>query len=404
MKIRAITLGLDARWPDPASDVADAAYFARAAADRFEAAGYEVQTVRLAYSPLAERIPDGDPGLLRQAAREIDAAASDAGVPFVSIGPVRWSHLGAAAAPLAAAVPDVIAATSNISASIETAAGGRLIGPAAEAAGAAIAALAARTADGFGNFRFGAIAQCPGGIPFFPAAYHGGGQQSFALGLQAADLARLAYATPGSLDDVAASLLDRLAPPLNEIDSIAESLATEHGIAYGGADLTPAPFPTDDESSAGILEDIGVDAVGAAGSLSAAAIMTRLLKDLPFKKVGFSGLMLPVLEDSVLAARSRQGLLTWPELLLWSAVCGTGLDTVPLPGDTSAAELAGIALDVATLAVAMNKPLTCRLLPVPGKRAGEITEYDFPYFSNARILDVSGHGAGRLFDRLRGPA
>ncbi|MCI0474746.1 MAG: DUF711 family protein, partial [Anaerolineales bacterium] len=76
-------------------------------------------------------------------------------------------------------------------------------------------------------------------------------------------------------------------------------------------------------------------------------------------------------------------------LLLYSTVCGTGLDTIPLPGDTSVDALAAILLDLATLAVKLNKPLTARLMPIPGLRAGDATHFDFEYFANARVMDVN---------------
>jgi len=105
------------------------------------------------------------------------------------------------------------------------------------------------------------------------------------------------------------------------------------------------------------------------------------------EKTGFNGLMLPLLEDSILAQRSSEGSLTIKDLLMYSAVCGTGLDTVPLPGDISAEQIAAILLDIAFLAVRLNKPLTARLMPVPGKAVGEMTEFDFEYFSNGRIME-----------------
>jgi len=74
--------------------------------------------------------------------------------------------------------------------------------------------------------------------------------------------------------------------------------------------------------------------------------------------------------------------------LLYSAVCGTGLDTLPLPGDVSTAELAALLLDLGTLAQRLDKPLTARLMPIPGKVAGDATGFDFPYFSNSRILSL----------------
>src|SRR5205823_6518770 len=117
-------------------------------------------------------------------------------------------------------------------------------------------------------------------------------------------------------------------------------------------------------------------------------------------RCGFSGLMLPVLEDSVLARRAAERPPSLHELLLISAVCGTGLDTVPLPQDISEAELAGAFLDVAALSLALNgKPLTARLLPVPGATAGGLTSYTSPYLCNTRIMPAAGAGATGILAR-----
>jgi hypothetical protein len=87
--------------------------------------------------------------------------------------------------------------------------------------------------------------------------------------------------------------------------------------------------------------------------------------------------MLPVLEDPVLAKRWAEGAYGIDSLLAYSAVCGTGLDTVPLPGDVSQEQLERIIGDVASLAVKSHKPLSARLIPAPGKKAGDRTDYNF---------------------------
>ncbi len=83
-------------------------------------------------------------------------------------------------------------------------------------------------------------------------------------------------------------------------------------------------------------------------------------------------------------------------LLLYSTVCGAGLDTVPIPGDVSVDELAGILLDVATVAITLNKPLSARLMPVPDLSADQLTAFDFEYFANARVLPVKSSGISQL--------
>ena len=104
------------------------------------------------------------------------------------------------------------------------------------------------------------------------------------------------------------------------------------------------------------------------------------------KLVGYSGLMLPVMEDHILAQRASEGRFTMRDLLTFSAVCGVGLDTVPIPGDTSAEALAGVYQEVATLAFRLNKPLSCRVLPMHGKKAGDVTDVVSPYLCNTKVF------------------
>jgi uncharacterized protein (UPF0210 family) len=98
--------------------------------------------------------------------------------------------------------------------------------------------------------------------------------------------------------------------------------------------------------------------------------------------------MLPVLEDDVLAARAAEGRYGIRELLLYSSICGTGLDVVPLPGDAPVDAIEGVLLDVAALATRLAKPLSARLLLAPGLRAGDRTAFESRYLTNSRVLQV----------------
>ena len=162
-------------------------------------------------------------------------------------------------------------------------------------------------------------------------------------------------------------------------------MAAQSGAAFKGFDFSLAPFPEDCCSLAGAMQTLGVGGVGQMGALAAGAILADTLDAGSWPRAGFNGLMLPVLEDSVMAAATGAAL-TVKDLLLYSTVCGAGLDTVPLPGDASAAQLSALLLDVAALAVRLGKPLTARLMPVPGKAAGEMTQYDFGYFANGQVM------------------
>ena len=401
MKIRSICVGLPGAWPVDTTAVRTAGDFLTAAVRRFADAGIEVQTTRVALSPFAELGAPDDAAWVVPFARDLEAACKAHGIGFTSIGPIRWDRLGLEAGRrYAAALADALVGTEQINGSIEATNGGLPSGGAALAAGALVARLARETRLGFGNFRFCTIAECGPNIPFFPAAYHGDGPPRFTIGLQAADAVRRAFSGPGTLDDLERRLGETLGAEVRRVEAIARALEAEHGIAHGGTDLTPAPFTPEEDSAAGMLEDFGGGELGAPGTLAAASALTRMLKRLPLAQVGYSGLMLPVLEDSILAARASAGLASVSELLLYSAVCGTGLDTVPLPGDAAPEQLAAIILDVSALALALNKPLSCRLFPVPGKTAGQRTEYDSPYLVNGSVLPLNGRVDARLFERF----
>jgi uncharacterized protein (UPF0210 family) len=114
-------------------------------------------------------------------------------------------------------------------------------------------------------------------------------------------------------------------------------------------------------------------------------LITSALRDIAVKKVGYSGVMMPVLEDTRLAQVWGEGALSMDQLLAYSAVSGTGLDTIPLPGDVSAAQLERIIGDVASLSVKLQKPLSARLMPVPGAKPGDQTTFDDPNLVNTVI-------------------
>ena len=134
---------------------------------------------------------------------------------------------------------------------------------------------------------------------------------------------------------------------------------------------------------------MGIPRIGLHGSLAAAAILTEAIDRAAFLHTGFSGFMQPILEDSVLAKRAAEGILSIKDVLLYSAVCGTGLDTIPLPGDTTSQQLVPLLLDLCALALRLDKPLTARLMPVPNKKAGDETNFDFAFFAPSKVMALA---------------
>jgi uncharacterized protein (UPF0210 family) len=249
-----------------------------------------------------------------------------------------------------------------------------------------IARCAPITPEGFANLRFAALANVRPGSPFFPAAYHDQDDPAFSIATEAADLAVKAFSSARTVTDGQWAMVSEVEKRARELARVGDALGRRFSIAFGGIDFSLAPFPSEGASIGAALERMGVPKAGLHGSLAGAAILTEIVERAHFPKTGFSGLMLPVMEDPVLARRAAEGTLTIKDLLLYSAVCGTGLDTVPLPGDTSAKQIAALLLDISALALRLNKPLTARLMPIPGKKAGDPTNFNFDYFSNSRVM------------------
>lgn len=396
MRIRTITVGACE------ADVPHAARAARAARQRLEDAGYTVQTLRLALDTTGtNRCAD-----LTTVLRGIEALAIDAGFDYVSIGRVANDRL-----PLLA---EALAATDTVFASARIAGRDGKLDPAAITATAQLmTTLAAATPSGFGNLRFAALACVAPGSPFFPASYHSGGEPWLAIGLEAAALAVEAaqesageYA-PGSAQSVTARtqrFAQYLTARIEAHDTRIRTALQEIGsdIYVAGCDWSLAPHPDETCSIGAAIERVSGAPFGEPGTLATIRACTDAIRAARVVLIGFSGVMLPVLEDAILAQRNTEGRYVWRDLLTFSAVCGTGLDTVPLPGDTPVEQIEGMLAEVAVLAVALRKPLTARLMPIPGLRAGDMTAFDFPYFVNTRVMTPGVIGFERSAPRESG--
>jgi hypothetical protein len=216
---------------------------------------------------------------------------------------------------------------------------------------------------------------------------------------EAADLAVEAFGGARDLGDAHDRLRDGIEGHAGRIEAVARELEAGFGFDFGGIDFSLAPYPETERSIGHAMEALGVDAFGASGTLFAVAFVKRAIEAAGFERCGFSGVMLPVLEDRTMAERTVDGTYGLDSLLLYSTVCGTGLDTIPLPGDVAVEEMSAILLDVATLSLVAEKPLTARLMPIPGLEAGELTGFEFEYFANGRVMGTKGLGASGIFER-----
>ena len=116
---------------------------------------------------------------------------------------------------------------------------------------------------------------------------------------------------------------------------------------------------------------------------------------------GLSGAFVPVMEDAVLAAAAQAGHLTIEKLEAMTSVCSVGLDMVPVPGDTDAETLAALIADEMAIGVFTNKTTAARLIPVPGKQAGEKVSFG-GLFGESVVMPVRGAGLSGRFIRHAG--
>ncbi len=383
-KIRAITAFINLDRVRYKEQVADALKMLRRAQTTFESRGYQVQTIRIATQPF----PEYTKGLSKEQTieffKEYDALAVREKFA-ASIGPAMLNADDSAAQ--GELLGEILFNTKSLNATLVVA-GEEGVRWNAVGAAARVMKKLEETEHSQGNFRFAAIAMVPPLTPFFPAAYHTGFGHQFAIALESANIVAAAFKDARDLGMARQRLIDMLAAPAFDVEHHAGRIDQETGWAYMGIDLSPAP--SGDVSIGAAIENLTTQPVGMSGTLTAAATITAAVKDVKVKQTGYSGLMLPILEDTRLAQRWSEGHISIDALLSYSAVCGTGLDTIPLPGDISAEQLSLIIGDMASLAVKWHKPLSARLLPVLGKGWGEMTEFNDPFLVNAKLqsLDV----------------
>lgn len=380
MKIRSITYFCNPKYPLEEKALREAGDFLSKAKSAYEAAGFEVQTVRVATVSFAKLLGEKHIDELPEYAEQFTNVMKQNGISYAALGPAlpELPHSYQV-------VPEAIAASDGVFFSGVMADAGTVHMAQVKACAEIIVKCAPLDPNGFANLNFTALANVGPNAPFFPAAYHVGDQPAFAIATESAGLAVQAFENTMSIEEGRNNLITEIEKHGKKLAKVSNSLVS-NSLKFLGIDFSLAPFPDDAHSLGKAVENMGVPKVGLHGSLAAAAILTDSIERADFPHIGFNGFMQPILEDTILAKRAAEGALTVKDALLYSAVCGTGLDTVPLPGDITAEELAPLLLDICALALRLNKPLTARLMPIPGKKAGDATTFDFAFFANGRVM------------------
>ena len=380
-KVRAITGFVRLDRATYAQQIAETLSVIRAAKGEFEKQGYEVETLRIVTQPLAELVNgQSDADALKFLKALDDLSVKENFLPSVGPAMMRDSddpktmHLAA----------QMLSTLPNIESNAIMAADDGIHWKVIRESAALVRYVTDHSVHSQGNFNFTGTAMLKPLGPFYPGTFHTGAGKQFSLGFEGANVVKEVFMrTHGNFDASVAELTKQLTVHSKVGESIGEKVAASSGWAFMGVDPTPAPLG--DVSIGAAMEAYTGAKFGSSGTMTAALIITTAVKAVPVKQIGYSGLMVPVMEDKLLAKRWAEGTYNIDDVLAYSAVCGTGLDTIPLPGDISEEQLARIMGDVASLAWKWHKPLSARLLPVKGKKSGDTTEFQDQFLFNTTV-------------------
>jgi len=263
----------------------------------------------------------------------------------------------------------------------------------------AVSEISKITPRGEGNFNFTVNFNCDPLIPYFPAGYHRKEiGDCFVIGLETPDLLVTVLKDFNRKTETSDHnhlfkeyfqvMSEALQYHITMINEVVKQFETNKEFTFSGFDSSAAPSKNC-SSMVEVYEQMGVEYFGASGTVEASSLLTKVFKSITgVNLVGFSGLMLALTEDTGLARGTVDSNYDIRSLLTYSAVCGIGLDTVPIPGDTSIDKISALMRDTGTMAFRLNKPLTVRLFPVPGLKAGDRTVFESDDLCNCAVLDV----------------
>ena len=250
--------------------------------------------------------------------------------------------------------------------------------------------------DGLGCAKLVVFCNAPEDNPFMAGAFHGPGEGDAVLsvGVSGPGVIKAACeAYKGRPLDEVADGIKKMAFKITRMGQLVGTEAARRlGIDFGILDLSLAPTPYVGDSVARILEELGLEAAGAPGTTAALAMLTDMVKKggvMASTNVGgLSGAFIPVSEDEGMIAAVKAGSINLEKLEAMTCVCSVGLDMIAIPGDTSASTISGIIADEMAIGMVNNKTTAVRIIPVPGKGAGEWAEFG-GLLGGAPILPVS---------------
>ena len=379
--------------------------------------GIPVENKRIAVSPIAVAGAVFSPDQLVEVAVALDEAAVAVGIDFIGgFSALVEKGIARGDAALIAAIPRALAETGRVCASVNVASTRAGINmDAVLLMGQRIKETAQLTAaqDGLGAAKLVVFANIPQDIPFMAGAYLGIGEPDVVInvgvsgpGVVKMAIERALIANPAlDLGSISQIIKITAARVTRAGELIGREVAEELGVAFGVVDLSLAPTPNVGDSVGEIFQTMGLASIGAPGSTAALALLNDAVKKggafASSHVGGLSGAFIPVSEDLNIAAAAASGQLTLEKLEALTSVCSVGLDMVPLPGAITAETLAAIIADEMAIGVINKKTTAARLIPVPGKQAGDKVHFG-GLLGEGIILPVRNAAADNPFVRRGG--
>ncbi len=360
----------------------------RVARDLEAAYGIPIVNTRVSLTPLALVVPRSEPGAFLEVARAVDEAGAEVGVNFVGgFSALVQKGMTRVDRALIEAIPEALSSTERLCASVSVASTRTGINmDACAEMGRVISETARRTADrdGIGCAKLVVFANPVEDNPFMAGAFLGPGEPETAVlvGVSGPGVVRRALENllaDADLGQVAEAVKKTAFKITRMGELVGREVARRLGARFGIVDLSLAPTPAEGDSVARILEVMGLGRAGAPGSTAALMMLNDAVKKggafASSYVGGLSGAFIPVSEDAGMIQAAAEGALTLEKLEAMTSVCSVGLDMVAVPGDTPPETLAAIIADEMAIGVANNKTTAVRIVPAPGKGAGDVVRF-----------------------------
>jgi uncharacterized protein (UPF0210 family) len=381
--------------------------------------GIPVVNKRIAVSPIASVAAGHSSSALVKVAAALDKAAAEVGVDLLG-GYSALVQKGSTptARALIDSLPEALSTTRRVCGSLNVASTRAGINmDAVLHTGHIIRKMSETDAanNGFACAKLVVFANMPDDNPFMAGASHGQGEADAVINIGVSGPGVVKRALQRLIEQAGADNLT-LADIAEEIkitafritrvgELIGRELAQKLGVQFGIVDLSLAPTPKVGDSIGEILQIMGIMQIGAPGSTAAVAMLNDAVKKggafASSSIGGLSGAFIPVMEDATLAQAAADGSLTLDKLEAMTSVCSVGLDMIAIPGDTPGETIAGIIADEMAIGMVNNKTTATRLIPVPGKRAGDYVSFG-GLFGESVIMEVKNYGGADQFVRFAG--